>query len=67
MSEQRKSAKISVLLEQDEFDRFELYCRGKGFKKSTLVARLIRDFLDEERFRIQRNLPFVEKGTSRSQ
>ena len=43
----RKRAKISVLLDSEEFDRFDAYCQERGFKKSTLIARLIRDHLDE--------------------
>ena len=40
--------KITVLLSDAEFDRFDRYCRDRGFKKSTLIARLIRQFLDLE-------------------
>ncbi len=43
-----KMRKISVLLEPDGYERFESYCRTKGHKKSTLVSKLIRDFLDNE-------------------
>ena len=39
--------KISVLLDAEEFQRFNTYCEQQGFKKSTLIARLIRDHLDE--------------------
>ena len=41
-------AKISVLLERQTADRFDAYCRQKGFKKSSLIARLIREYLDRE-------------------
>ena len=44
----KKPAKISVLLDDDEFARFDTYCRERGYKKSTLIARLIRQFLDLE-------------------
>ncbi|HKU65949.1 MAG TPA: hypothetical protein VJQ06_12905 [Rhizomicrobium sp.] len=30
--------------------RFDAYCAAKGFKKSTLIARLIREHLDRENF-----------------
>jgi hypothetical protein len=40
--------KITVLVPEHEFRRFEEYCKAKGFKKSTLIARLIRDHLDRE-------------------
>ena len=46
----RKRVRISVLLDSAEFDRFDAYCQDKGFKKSTLIARLIRDHLDEAVF-----------------
>ncbi len=53
----RRTSRISVLLDQQEYERFSAYCLEKGFKKSTLVARLIRDHLDSEAFRLQRRLP----------
>lgn len=46
----KKAPKISVLLSEDEFARFDAYCRERGFKKSTLIARLIRQFLDMESY-----------------
>lgn len=51
-----KPPKVSVLLTPDEAERFEAYCRSRGFKKSTLIARLIREYLDSERFQVQRTL-----------
>jgi hypothetical protein len=42
--------KISVLLSPAEFARFDAYCRTKGYKKSTLAARLIREHMDGESF-----------------
>lgn len=49
-------AKISVLLTDAEDDRFGAYCDQKGYKKSTLIARLIRDYLDKEGYGIQDKL-----------
>jgi hypothetical protein len=49
-------AKISVLLGDVEEERFTAYCREKGFKKSTLVVRLIREHLDREGYASQRSL-----------
>lgn len=43
--------KITVLLPNEEFRRFADYCREHGFKKSTLIARLVRDFLNAEKER----------------
>lgn len=48
--------RIHVLLSDEDAARFEAYCRTKGFKKSTLVARLIREHLDREHFAEQREL-----------
>lgn len=45
-----KPKKITVLLDPDQSERFEAYCREKGYKKSTLMARLIREHLDSEGF-----------------
>jgi hypothetical protein len=44
----KKPIKITVLLDDAEFERFDNYCRERGFKKSTLIARLIRSYLDME-------------------
>lgn len=51
-----KVQKVSVLLEPEEAERFSAFCREKGFKKSALIARLIREHLERERFRVQRPL-----------
>jgi len=50
-----KPKKISVLLGSDEFQRFEAYCERQGHKKSTLIARLIREHLDAARSQAQRS------------
>ena len=46
--------KITVLMDQEEFERFDNYCRERGYKKSTLIARLIRQYLDLEGYGAQR-------------
>lgn len=43
------TSKITVLLPNEEFRRFGDYCREHGFKKSTLIARLVRDLLNAEK------------------
>ena len=48
-SKQRK--KITVLLDPGEAERFEAYCQERGFKKSTLIARLVREHLNSQGFR----------------
>lgn len=50
-----KNRKITVLLDAEAFARFEAYCEKKGFKKSTLIARLIREHLDSEGFKTRRS------------
>lgn len=48
------ASKISVLMSAQEYERFDAYCRERGYKKSTLIARLIRQYLDLEGFGIAR-------------
>ena len=55
-------AKISVLLTNSEESLFSAYCVEKGYKKSTLVARLIRDYLNKEGYGIQDKL-FTEPAS----
>lgn len=54
-----KLKKITVLLDEQEFRRFEAYCEERGFKKSTLAARLIREHLDREAFNSPQQLPLL--------
>ena len=46
--------KVSVILPDDDAARFEHYCKTKGYKKSTLIVRLIREHIDGEQFDMQR-------------
>ena len=48
-----KTLKVTVLLPREDFERFGRYCTAKGFKKSTLIVRLIREHLDREGFDTQ--------------
>jgi hypothetical protein len=48
--------RTQVLMSPEEAERFESYCRERGFKKSTLIVRLIREHLSQERFRPQQEL-----------
>lgn len=47
--------KVTVLLTDEEFDRLDGFCRDRGFKKSTLIARMIRQFLDAEGYGLPRD------------
>ncbi len=49
----RKPSKITVLLGAEEYRRFDVYCEEQGFKKSTLIARLIREHLNAAKFEVQ--------------
>ena len=42
------SVRIQVLLNTEVGERFENYCLEHGHKKSTLIAHLVREFLDRE-------------------
>ena len=39
MASKKTQTKISVLLSDVEYERLDAYCRDRGYKKSTLVAR----------------------------
>lgn len=62
-----KKRKITVILSGPEFRRFADYCREKGFKKSTLLARLVREHLDDEKFQMQSDLKFGAKPEPESE
>lgn len=40
--------RVQVLMRPEEALRFKHYCERRGHKKSTLIARLIREHLDQE-------------------
>jgi len=58
--------RVQVLLSDDEAERFDAYCHAHGFKKSTLIARLIREHLDRERFPDQRSLFESQRSLERT-
>ncbi len=58
----KSPTKISVLLSDLEYERLDGYCHDRGYKKSTLVARLIRQYLDMEGYGIQQPMPFTRGG-----
>jgi hypothetical protein len=47
--------KVTVLLSAEEFERLDNYCRDRGYKKSTLIARLLRQYLDMEGYGVPRD------------
>lgn len=50
------TVRVQVLLPMAEAQRLEDYCREHGYKKSTLIARLIREHLDREGYPTQPTL-----------
>lgn len=48
------TVRIQVLLSHSDAERFERFCESHGHKKSTLIARLVRDHLDREGVAVQR-------------
>lgn len=56
-------SKVTVLLSSSEFARLDAYCDEHGFKKSTLIARLLREYLDAQQFPRQEVLP-LDSGFS---
>lgn len=55
----KKRNKIIVLLDESEFRWFEAFCLERGHKKSTLIARLIREHLNSQGFTMQEDLPLA--------
>lgn len=53
--------RITVLMNEDESKVFEAYCLHHGFKKSTLINRLIREHIENTGFTLQREL-FEDQG-----
>lgn len=54
--------RIQVLLNRPDAERFERFCETRGHKKSTLIARLVRDHMDREGFAAQREFFKEEAG-----
>jgi hypothetical protein len=57
-----KRKSITVILREDEYRRFQGYCASRGYKKSTLLARLMRDHLDSEKFMTESEGPPDRNG-----
>lgn len=56
-----ETVRVQVLMRPDEALRFERYCERQGHKKSTLIARLVREHLDRE----ERQAPALLTGNAR--
>jgi hypothetical protein len=57
-----KHKKITVLLDQAEFSKFDQFCYENGFKKSTLLVRLLREFLEREALAKNEPLPHFDRS-----
>lgn len=57
----RDQKTVTVLLDPDEFERFVGYCQSQGFKKSTLIVRLIREHMNAAGYQLQEVLPLVQQ------
>jgi hypothetical protein len=58
--------KISVLVPDDEARRFEAFCNERGYKKSTLIVRLIKEHLDREQYPLQGSLLTSVRASDRA-
>jgi len=56
--------RVTVILSESEGRIFDAYCKKNGFKKSTLISRLIREHIENENFHFQEKMTFADK-TSR--
>jgi hypothetical protein len=48
MSADRRICKVTVLFDREDFEALDNYCTQFAFKKSTLIARLVREHLSRE-------------------
>jgi|GEM_PF-4452862 len=59
----KERTKITVILDLQEAQRFSSYCEERGFKKSTLIARLVREYLDAQGQSAQPTMPRVKENS----
>lgn len=57
--------RISVILAEPDAERFQAYCDQNGFKKSTLICRLIREHLENENFALQAEMKLDHQAGDR--
>lgn len=48
--------RVTVILNKEDGELFDAYCEQRGFKKSTLINRLIREHIENSDFRLQKEL-----------
>lgn len=49
------TVRVQVLMQPQDADLFERYCADRGHKKSTLIARLVREHLEREGFGVSKS------------
>ena len=55
--------RVSVILNDTDSQRFNAYCEKHGYKKSTLICRLIREHMENENFTFQPELKFRNQNS----
>lgn len=48
--------RVTVILSDEDAEVFEAYCEQQGYKKSTLINRLIREHIENSGYKHQREL-----------
>jgi hypothetical protein len=56
-----RKPKLSLLLDPPLAEIFDSYCRERGLKKSTFIAKLVRDHLQSEGYSFQPDLSLGAK------
>lgn len=56
------TVRVQVLMPPEEAGRFEAFCHEHGHKKSTLIARLVREHLEREGYGRERPLTRARRG-----
>ena len=56
-----RKVRVTVLLDESLMQRFDAYCAEKGYKKSPLIAPLVRDHLGHESFQQTMEFP-IDRG-----
>lgn len=59
-----QTVRVQVLMPPDEAGRFEAFCQERGHKKSTLIARLVREHLEREGYGRDRLRPTFQRGAA---
>jgi hypothetical protein len=58
------TVKVTMLLSENEFERFDSYCKDRGYKKSSLMARLVREHMDREGYQVQMMLELPQLSSA---